>query len=67
MPDDYDSNELIKDVGVYAKITVPLNPPKSRLDCNKLYQLELEIKRMEVQKLKQEIANLRALKFEGED
>ena len=51
----------------YAKITVPLNPPKSRLDCNKLYQLELEIKRMEVQKLKQEIANLRALKFEGED
>ena len=67
MPEGYDSNDLVKDVGVYAKITIPLNPPKTRLDCNKLYQLELEVKRMEVQKLKQEIANLKALKFEGDE
>lgn len=67
IPEDYNSNDLVKDVGVYAKITIPLNAPKTRLDCNELYRLELEIKRMEVQKLKQEIANLKALQFEGDD
>jgi hypothetical protein len=66
MPDDYDQNSLVKDIGVYAKIIIPLNAPRSRLDCNELYKLELEVKRMEVQKLKQEIANLRSLNFEGE-
>lgn len=65
-PEGYDETGLVKDVGVYAKITIPLNAPKNRLDCNRLYQLELEVKRMEVQKLKAEIANLRALKFEGD-
>jgi hypothetical protein len=67
MPNEYDPEGLVKDVGVYAKIIVPLNPPKSRLDCNELYKLQLEVKRMEVQKLKQEIANLRKLKFEGDE
>jgi len=66
-PIEYDSDDLVKDVGVYAKITIPLNAPKTRLDCTELYELELEVKRMEVQRLKQEIANLKALKFEGED
>jgi hypothetical protein len=67
MPNEYDPEGLVKDIGVYAKIIVPLNPPKSRLDCNELYKLQLEVKRMEVQKLKQEIANLRKLKFEGDE
>lgn len=58
-------NELIKDVGVYAKITIPIGAPKQRLNCNILYELELEKKRLEVMKLKQEIQNLRQLQFEN--
>lgn len=50
-------------VGVYARITIPIGAPKERLNCNSLYQLELEKKRMEVFRLKQEIANLRNLQF----
>lgn len=66
-PAGWDDKGLVKDVGVYAKITIPLNAPKNRLDCNRLYQLELQVKQMEVQRLRQEIANLRALKFEGDE
>jgi hypothetical protein len=66
-PEGYDNSGLVKDVGVYAKITIPLNAPKTRLNCNRLYELELQVKQMEVQRLKQEIANLRALKFEGDE
>lgn len=51
------------DVGVYARINIPIGAPKERLNCNTLYQLELEKKRMEVFRLKQEIANLRNLQF----
>lgn len=63
-PDGWDNEGLVKDVGVYGKINIPLNAPKKRLDCNRLYELELEARRIEVMKLKQEIANLRALSFE---
>lgn len=66
-PEGWDENGMVKDVGVYAKINIPLNAPKKRLDCNRLYELELEARKMEVMKLKQEIANLRALKFEGDE
>lgn len=59
------NNELIKDVGVYARITIPIGAPKERLNCNILYQLELEKKRLEVVKLKQEIDRLRNLQFEN--
>jgi hypothetical protein len=58
------NNDFVKDVGVYAKITIPIGAPKERLDCNKLYKLELEKKQLEVLKLKQEINQLRQLKFE---
>lgn len=54
----------VKDVGVYAKITIPIGAPKERINCNTLYKLELEKKRLEVQKLKAELANLRNLQFE---
>ena len=57
--------DMVKDVGVYAKITIPIGGPKERINCNTLYQLELEKKRLEVQKLKAEIQNLRELKFEN--
>lgn len=62
---DYGNSNLIKDVGVYAKITIPIGAPKERLNCNTLYLLELEKKRLEVQKLKAEIQSLRELKFEN--
>lgn len=64
VPDYWENDGLVKDVGVYGKINIPLNAPKKRLDCNELYELELEARRIEVMKLRQEIANLRALKFE---
>lgn len=62
---NYDNNRLVKDVGVYAKITIPIGAPKERLNCNTLYLLELEKKRLEVQKLKAEIQSLKELKFEN--
>ena len=63
------SNSTVRDsdIGVYAKITIPIGAPKERINCNSLYQLELEKKRMEVMKLKQEITNLRSLQFAKED
>jgi hypothetical protein len=60
-------NDYNRNVGVYARITIPLDAPEERINCNTLYQLALERERLEVQRLKQEIANLKALKFEGDD
>lgn len=54
-----------KDVGVYGRIIIPIGAPKGRVDCNILYQLELEKRRMEIQKLEAELNNLRNLKFEN--
>ena len=56
-----------QNTGVYARITIPLNGPEERINCNTLYQLALERERLEVQKLKRELANLRALQFENEE
>lgn len=56
-----------KDVGIYARITIPLDGPKERINCNTLYELELQKKRLEVQKLKQELNNLRNLTLEFEN
>lgn len=58
------SNQFIRDVGVYGRITIPIGAPKERLNCNELYKLELEARRLEVMKLRQEIQALRALQFE---
>ncbi len=44
-----------KDIGLYARIIIPLDGPSERINCNTLYQLELQRRRLEVQKLKQEI------------
>lgn len=66
---DYDQmNNYINggtDVGVYARITVPLGKRvKSRVDCNRLYDLELRKKQLEVMKLERELQQLRQLQFE---
>lgn len=53
-----------KDVGVYARVTIPLDKPKERINCNTLYQLELKRKRLEILKLEEELRKLRALQSE---
>ena len=51
------------DIGVYSKITIPLGRRNkgSRLDCNRLYEIELKLKQLELTRLKQEIDRLREL------
>ena len=50
------------DVGVFA---IPLGKrTKSRIDCNRLYELELRKKQLEVSKLEKELEQLKALTFE---
>lgn len=55
-----------KDIGVYARITIPLDKPRERINCNELYQLELQQRRLEILKLEQELNALRALVDETE-
>lgn len=55
------NNPTTKDIGLYARIIIPLDGPKERINCNTLYELELQKKRLEVFKLKQEIENLKKL------
>lgn len=63
---DKDMGNQIGDVGVYSRIIIPLGKRvKSRIDCNKLYELELKKKQLEVQKLEQELQQLRELQFEN--
>lgn len=60
------SSNRVGDIGVYSKITIPLGKrAKSRIDCNRLFELELQIKQLEVMKLQQEINQLRSLSFEN--
>jgi hypothetical protein len=65
LPPGYDNNDFVRDVGVYGRITIPIGAPKERINCNRLYVLELERRELELQKLRQEIANLRNLSFEN--
>jgi hypothetical protein len=64
-----DSNDYgvsqTKDVGVYARIVIPLDAPKERINCNSLYQLELRKKRLEVLKLEEELQQLRRMNNGG--
>jgi hypothetical protein len=62
----FNSNSRAGDVGVYARIVIPLGKvARNRIDCNKLYELELRKKELEVMKLEQEIQQLRELQFEN--
>jgi len=59
-------NKKTGDIGVYSRITIPLGSrAKSRIDCNRLYELELQKKELEVLKLQKEINQLRSLSFEN--
>ena len=56
-----------KDIGMYARIVIPLDGPEERINCNTLYKLELEKKQLEVLKLRREVENLRRMaSSEGE-
>jgi hypothetical protein len=55
------NNPTTKDIGLYARIVIPLDAPRQRVNCNTLYQLELERRRLEVMKLQQELENLKKL------
>jgi len=55
-----------RDIGVYARIIIPLDGPKERINCNDLYELELRKKRLEVLKLQQELEQLRRLNENSE-
>jgi len=54
--------DATKNIGVYARIVIPLDGPAERINCNSLYQLELRKKRLEVLKLQEEIEMLKRLK-----
>ena len=59
-------NDYNRNVGVYARITIPLDGPQERINCNTLYQLALERERLEVQRLKAELQRLKSLQFEND-
>jgi hypothetical protein len=59
-------NDYNRNVGVYARITIPLDGPQERINCNTLYQLALERERLEVQRLKAELQRLKNLQFEND-
>ena len=59
-------SKKVGDIGIYSRIVIPLGKrAKSRIDCNRLYELELQKKELEVMKLQQEINKLRSLAFEN--
>tara|TARA_R110002012_G_scaffold37573_2_gene105054 strand:- start:421 stop:840 length:420 start_codon:yes stop_codon:yes gene_type:complete len=62
------SRQAIKDIGVYSRITIPIGAKlqkRSRLNCNRLYELTLQSKNLELLRLQQELNNLKALTFEN--
>ena len=56
-----DTNSRGKNIGVYARVVIPLDKPKSRINCDDLYQIELTQRRLEIQKLRNEIEALKNL------
>ena len=60
-----DTNSRGKDIGVYARIVIPLDKPKARINCDDLYQIELAQRRLEIQKLRDELEALKNLQNAG--
>ena len=59
-------NPQTKDIGLYARLIIPLDAPNERINCNTLYQLELQRRRLEVERLKQEIEYLKLMQENGD-
>ena len=60
-----ESDPQTKDIGLYARLIIPLDAPKERINCNTLYRLELQRRRLEVERLRQEIEYLKQLQSDG--
>ena len=59
-----DTNREV-DVGVYARIIIPLGKRvKNRINCNRLFELAIREKMLEVQRLETELKRLQTLQFE---
>jgi hypothetical protein len=56
-----DKNMRGKDIGIYARIVIPLDKPKARINCDDLYQIELTQRKLEIQKLRDEIETLKKM------
>lgn len=52
----YVSRPNPNNLGVYARYSWSLDAPSTRMDCNKLYQLEVEKKELEIKLLKRSLA-----------
>tara|TARA_R110000764_G_scaffold166474_2_gene253412 strand:+ start:312 stop:722 length:411 start_codon:yes stop_codon:yes gene_type:complete len=59
--DIYENPMQKKDLGVYARIVIPLDKPKARINCDDLYQVELAQRRLEIQMLRDELEQLKNL------
>ena len=59
-------NRPSKDIGIYARVVIPLDKPKTRINCDDLYRLELQQRRLEVMKLQQELRQLQEINSEME-
>jgi len=59
------SGHQSKDVGLYARVVIPLDKPKSRINCDDLYQVELAQRRLEIQQLRNELEALKNLQQSG--
>ena len=63
---NYFNDTRTGDIGVYSRIVIPLGKrPKQRIDCNRLFELELKRKQLEIIKLEKELRQLRQLEFEN--
>ena len=60
------NNPQSKEVGVYARLVIPLDAPTERINCNTLYQLELQYRRLEIEKSRAEIEMLKSMQFEND-
>jgi hypothetical protein len=56
-PNNPQSNNL----GLYARIIIPLDAPRERINCNSFYRLEMRRKQLELEKLEAELQNLKRL------
>ena len=54
------------DIGVFARITIPLGRRvKKRIDCNRLFELAIREKQLELMRLEAELKKLQELSFEN--
>ena len=56
-----------KDIGIYTRIVIPLDKPRSRINCDNLYQITLTQRRLEIQSLRNELQALKNLQTNGNE